>query len=109
MIDKGLLASFRTNLVTLSSRQSHADWRRNHFSFAASLEALQSVERTAKVSVDSSFIPENLVKCIAIRNGMLSNGSFHYTGPSQHSQRFEKLDCICQCRNTKIPRPHFRK
>ena len=79
-------ASLRPNYMGRSSahaeqaslRQAHTHGRRNPLSVAASLQAIESVESTTEASVDGCFIAKKSVESFAIRNGVLSNGSFPY-------------------------------
>src|ERR1039457_3980207 len=91
-----------------SLRQAHTHGRRNPLSVAASLQALESVESTSEASVDGCLIAKKSVESFAIRNGVLSNGSFPYISPSPLTQLFVKGDCICNGRHGKDPRAHLR-
>src|ERR1039458_643900 len=78
-----------------SLRQAHTHGRRNPLSVAASLQALESVESTSEASVDGCLIAKKSVESFAIRNGVLSNGSFPYISPSPVTPPFATSICIC--------------
>jgi hypothetical protein len=50
-------------------------WR-NHFSLAASLETLKSIEGATELSLDGSFIAKDFVERIAIGDYVLRGGDF---------------------------------
>jgi hypothetical protein len=68
-----------------SLRQPHTHGRQNRFSFAASLQALETVLGTAEVSVDRSFTAKNFVERIAIRDYVLCIRNFQDCGMSDRS------------------------
>src|ERR1039457_1980829 len=91
-----------------SLRQAHTHRRRNPLSVAASLQALESIESTSEASVDGCLVAKKSVESFAIRNGVLSNGSFPYVRPPPLTQSFEKGDCLCNGTRSKNPRAHLR-
>jgi hypothetical protein len=69
----------------------HARRRRNHFSLAATLEPLQSVDAPTELSLDGSFIAKNLVERIAIRDYVLRGCDLLDAGPSPLRELFHKI------------------
>jgi hypothetical protein len=68
----------------------YAQRRRNHFSLAAPLEPLQSVDGATELSLDRSFIAKDLGERFTVRYYVLCDCDFVDCGSSRLSEFFEK-------------------
>ena len=75
-----------------SLRHPHTHRRRNRFSFAAFLQALEPIKGTTETSLGCSLIAKKFVEGLAVRNDVLSYRNFRDRGASQLCHPFQNFD-----------------